>query len=69
VAFTINHIAAVGIPVTLGLIGAKDPARIFWIGTGIAAFSLALSFLVPRHPSAGNETVLAGRRASPVPAE
>lgn len=59
VAFTINHIAAVAIPVTFGLIGGLvDPAIIFWLGAGIATVSLGLSFLVPRHPAPGHETVL-----------
>lgn len=60
VAFTINHIAAVAIPVTFGAIGGMvSPVIIFWLGAGIATVSLALSFLVPRHPAPGNETVLA----------
>lgn len=60
VAFTINHIAAVAIPVSFGLIGGLvDPAIIFWLGAGIATISFCLSFLVPRHPAPGNETVLA----------
>ena len=66
-AFTINHIAAVAIPVTFGLIGTVDYAMIFWLGAGIATVSLTLSFLVPRHPAPGNETMLAVPR--PAPAE
>lgn len=63
VAFTINHIAAVAIPVTFGLIGGMvNPAIIFWLGAGIALVSFALSFLVPRHPEPGRETVLATPR-------
>ncbi len=59
VAFTINHIAAVAIPVTFGLIGGMvDPAIIFWLGAGIALVSFCLSFLVPRHPAPGHETTL-----------
>jgi hypothetical protein len=58
-AFTINHIAAVAIPVTLGLIGSIDYAMIFWLGAGIASISLTLSFLVPQRPAPGHETVLA----------
>ncbi len=59
VAFTINHIAAVAIPVSFGLIGQNiDYAIIFWLGCAIASTSFLLSFLVPRHPSAGHETVL-----------
>ncbi len=36
VSFTINHIMAVGIPVTFGLIWNKDPALVFWLGVAIA---------------------------------
>lgn len=66
VAFTINHIAAVAIPVTFGAIGGMaSPAIIFWLGAGIATVSFLLSFLVPRHPEPGNETVLAAPRLQP----
>jgi predicted MFS family arabinose efflux permease len=66
VAFTINHVAAVTVPVAFGALGMIDPAIIFWIGTGIASVSLTCSFLVPRHPMPGNETVLAsGPRPQP----
>jgi predicted MFS family arabinose efflux permease len=58
VSFTINHIAAVLVPIAFGALGAIDPAIIFWIGTGIASVSLTCSFLVPRHPAPGAETVL-----------
>jgi predicted MFS family arabinose efflux permease len=64
-AFTINHIAAVAIPVTFGMIGTVDYAMIFWLGAGIATVSLCLSFLVPTHPAPGNETVLATPRPQP----
>jgi predicted MFS family arabinose efflux permease len=64
-AFTINHIAAVAIPVTFGLIGTVDYAMIFWLGAGIATTSLLLSFLVPTQPAPGNETVLASPRPQP----
>jgi predicted MFS family arabinose efflux permease len=64
-AFTINHIAAVAIPVTFGLIGSVDYAMIFWLGAGIASVSLTLSFLVPQQPAPGNETVLASARPQP----
>lgn len=64
-AFTINHIAAVAIPVTFGMIGTVDYAMIFWLGAGIATTSLFLSFLVPAQPAPGNETVLASPRPQP----
>jgi predicted MFS family arabinose efflux permease len=62
VAFTINHIAAVGLPVTFGVLWSKmDPAIVFYIGMGIAMCSLTLAHLVPRHPREGEETVLKHR--------
>jgi hypothetical protein len=67
VGFTINHVAAVMVPVAFGALGMIDPAIIFWLGCGIASISLTCSFLVPRHPSPGNETVLVSPK--PVPAE
>ncbi len=68
VAFTVNHVAAVTVPVAFGALGMINPAIIFWIGTGIASVSLACSFLVPRHPMPGNETVLVSA-PRPQPAE
>jgi hypothetical protein len=59
VAFTINHIAAVVLPVTFGLIWLRDPAIVFYIGAAVATVSLSLAFLVPRHPAPGSETVMA----------
>ncbi|ESE39308.1 MFS transporter [Shewanella decolorationis] len=56
VSFTINHIAAVIIPVLLGLLWLSDPALVFCIGAGFAVCSLVLALNVPRHPSLGNET-------------
>ena len=56
VAFTINHIAAVFIPVVFGLVWMKDPSLVFMIGAAMATGSLGLAFLVPRHPDAGRET-------------
>jgi Major Facilitator Superfamily len=58
VAFTINHIAAVVLPVTFGTIGMINPSLIFWLGVGIASVSFCLSFLVPETPGPGRETVL-----------
>jgi predicted MFS family arabinose efflux permease len=62
VAFTINHIMAVAIPVVFGVLAFQrpDPSIIFWLGCGIATTSLALAVLVPRHPDHGAETVFAG---------
>lgn len=72
VAFTINHIMAVLLPVTFGLLWTRtEPAAVFYIGVGIATISLILSFLVPRHPGPGQETVFSqtGKAAAVQPAE
>ncbi len=55
VAFTINHIAAVVIPVTFGLLWMMSPALVFYIGAALSAVSLLLSFNVPQKPAEGNE--------------
>ena len=55
VGFTINHIAAVVIPVAFGLLWLVSPAAVFFCGAGMAAISLLLSFNVPRSPAPGNE--------------
>ena len=67
VAFTINHIAAVGLPVPLGLLWVVSPGSVFALAAGIAAASLALAALIPRHPEPGRETRLGA--ALPAPAE
>ncbi len=58
VAFTINRIAAVVIPVTFGVIWLVSPASVFYIGAGMAAVSLLLSLNIPAKPEEGNETRL-----------
>jgi hypothetical protein len=68
VAFTINHIASVFIPVVFGFVWMKDPAIVFQIGAAIAAGSGGLAFLVPRVPLPGRETTLVPA-AGPLPAE
>ncbi|MEL7272551.1 MAG: MFS transporter [Pseudomonadota bacterium] len=57
VAFTINHIAAVFIPVLFGLLWLYSPALVFLSGTAMALGSLILSFLVPVVPQPGRETI------------
>ncbi len=67
VAFTINHIAAVGLPAVLGLLWvAGSPGAVFLIGALFALCSLALAQCVPNTPAAGNEMQWPGwvRRAS-----
>lgn len=58
VSFTINHIAAVVIPVIFGMIWLVSPSAVFYIGAGMAGISLLLSLNIPKHPSDGNEVRL-----------
>lgn len=58
VSFTINHIAAVGIPVIFGLIWLESHALVFYLGAAMAVVSLLLSLLIPRNPEPGRETSL-----------
>lgn len=55
VSFTINHIAAVVLPMSLGLVWLQSPATVFLCGAGFAACSLILSLLIPSDPCEGNE--------------
>ena len=57
VAFTINHIAAVFLPVLLGLLWLASPAAVFFLAAGMAMTSFALSMMIPRHPEPGHETI------------
>ncbi|SFT63602.1 Major Facilitator Superfamily protein [Pseudovibrio denitrificans] len=70
VDFTINHIAAVVIPVVFGTIWLFSPALVFIAGASMAAISLILSRMIPRHPEPGMETVwVSGRQPQAVGAE
>ncbi|MFQ6553891.1 MFS transporter [Aestuariibius insulae] len=60
VAFTINHIAAVFLPVLLGLLWLASPGLVFLSAAAMAGISLGLSLLIPRHPVPGHETILRG---------
>ncbi len=67
VAFTINHIAAVFLPVLLGYLWLQSPGLVFLAAAGMAIVSLLLSLLIPRHPARGNETLV--RTGALAPAE
>ena len=58
VSFTINHIAAVVIPVIFGALWITSSALVFYLGAVFAGISLLLAFNVPSQPEAGNETIL-----------
>ncbi len=65
VAFTINHIAAVFLPATLGYLWIVNLEAVFHLAALMAAAALGLSLLIPRHPEPGRETIFA---RGPVPA-
>jgi hypothetical protein len=69
VAFTINHIAAVTLPVPLGLLWVQDPGLVYALASGMAFAALGLAFMVPRHPGPGRETVFSRPLALPAAAE
>ncbi len=58
VSFSINHIAAVFIPVVFGLIWLYSPSLVFLAGAGMAILSLLLALNMPAKPTAGNEVLL-----------
>jgi predicted MFS family arabinose efflux permease len=55
VSFTINHIAAVVIPVVFGLIWIWSPAAVFLAGSAMALISLGLAQMIPLAPDKGRE--------------
>ena len=58
VSFTINHIAAVFIPVLFGLVWLYSPSLVFLAGSGMAIISLLLAFNMPAKPASGNEVLI-----------
>lgn len=59
VSFSINHIAAVILPVLYGVLWIKSPMLVFITGAVLAGISLVLARLVPSEPKEGNEVVVA----------
>lgn len=58
VAFSINHVAAVILPVFYGMLWIISPAAVFLTGAALALVSLILSRLVPLKPEPGCEVEL-----------
>ena len=56
ISFTINHIAAVVLPIALGALWLESPAAVFLCGASLALVSLICSQLVPDDPAPGAET-------------
>ncbi|MCH2274049.1 MFS transporter [Thalassospira sp.] len=71
VSFTINHIAAVFIPVAFGMLWLMSPSAVFLSGAAMAAVSLILALNVPHDPEPGNEVVMGYKSHQPMlrPAE
>lgn len=69
VAFTINHIAAVFIPVLFGLVWLYSPTAVFLAGAAMAVVSLILASIIPDHPEPGNEVTFWKERNSTQAAE
>ena len=61
VGFTINHIAAVVLPVLLGTLWLVSPAAVFLTGAGMAVISFMLALNVPSQPGPGQEVVVGTR--------
>jgi hypothetical protein len=59
VAFTINHIAAVFLPATLGYLWVTSPTTVFMLAAAMSSVALALALMIPRHPEPGHETIFA----------
>jgi hypothetical protein len=68
VSFTINHIAAVIIPVAFGFVWLISPAAVFLAGAAMAGVSLLLSTNVPLRPVPGSEVIWGHRISGPGPA-
>lgn len=62
ISFTINHIAAVVLPASLGILWVINHSAVFITGAAIACCSLALTTLIPDHPVPGLETRLVPQR-------
>jgi hypothetical protein len=57
VAFTINHIAAIFLPLGLGFLWLASPLLVFCTAGILSVISFALALLIPRQPVKGNETI------------
>ncbi len=64
VAFTINHIAAVVLPVFYGMLWLISPAAVFLTGAVLSLGSLLLAQLIPDAPARGEETRNLGHNAN-----
>ncbi|MDA8585645.1 MFS transporter [Rhodobacteraceae bacterium] len=66
VAFTINHIAAVFLPASMGYLWVVFPGAVFGLAAGMACVSLSLALMIPRQPEKGNETIFSRGLVAPL---
>ncbi|NQV45881.1 MAG: MFS transporter [Rhodospirillales bacterium] len=69
VVFTINHIAAVILPVAYGFLWVISPSAVFLSGAVLAGVSLILALLVPLAPRPDNVALIGPGRVAVEPAE
>ena len=55
------------LPASLGYLWLVSPGSVFLLASAMAATSLTLALMIPRHPEPGNETIFS--RFAPAPAE
>jgi hypothetical protein len=55
VSFSINHIAAVVVPVLLGYVWLESPSAVFLTGVVFAMISFGLAMMIPEKPVPGGE--------------
>ena len=69
VSFTISHIVAIVIPAAFGFLWVQSSAMVFLAGAGMAAISLVLAMMVPRHPGPDNVALVGFPKPQPAGAE
>ena len=57
ISFSINHIMAVILPASLGIVWLHSVSFVFIIGASIAGTSLLFAFLIPKNPQKDQETI------------
>lgn len=67
VAFSINHIAAVVVPASFGMLWLVSPAAVFLSGAAMSGVSLVLARLVPQAPTPRHVALIGRWKALPDP--
>ena len=69
VSFTISHMVAIIIPAAFGFLWVVSSTYVFLAGAAMAALSLVLALMIPRHPTPDNVALVGRGFAHPAPAE